>query len=200
MKVDVLPIGQDQENSYVLHDRNHVLFIDPGRRAKQIAACVGAKETVDGIILTHGHADHTQAADDLADFYDCDVYMSHQDLILTDPEGVHNYGFDGPVYHEILNLKDHMRIGSFTIDVIATPGHTAGSVCVRCGTLLFTGDTLFAGDIGRTDLFGGSETDLAASLKKLAQLPHDLKVLPGHGPASTIGNELMCNPYFVYAG
>ena len=93
-----------------------------------------------------------------------------------------------------------MGIGSFTLHVIFTPGHTAGSVCVRLGSLLFTGDTLFAGDIGRTDLFGGDEQQMKASLKKLAQLPHDLKIYPGHGPASTIGRELMSNPYFVYAG
>ena len=200
MKVDVLPIGQDDENSYVLHDRGHVLFIDPGRKAKMIAACVFSKEKVDGIILTHGHSDHTQAADDLADLYDCEVYMSHRDLILVDPASVQGYGFDGPVYHEITDLKEEMGIGSFTLHVIFTPGHTAGSVCVRLGSLLFTGDTLFAGDIGRTDLFGGDEQQMKASLKKLAQLPHDLKIYPGHGPASTIGRELMSNPYFVYAG
>ncbi len=200
MKVDVLPIGQDDENSYVLHDRGHVLFIDPGRKAKMIAACVLPKEKVDGIILTHGHSDHTQAADDLADLYDCEVYMSHRDLILVDPASVQGYGFDGPVYHEITDLKEEMGIGSFTLHVIFTPGHTAGSVCVRLGSLLFTGDTLFAGDIGRTDLFGGDEQQMKASLKKLAQLPHDLKIYPGHGPASTIGRELMSNPYFVYAG
>lgn len=76
MKVDVLPIGLYEENSYVLHDHDHVLFIDPGRNAKQIAACVSEKETADGIILTHGHEDHTQAADDLAELFGCPVYMS----------------------------------------------------------------------------------------------------------------------------
>lgn len=199
MRVDVLPIGQDDENSYVLHDRGHVLFIDPGRKAKMIAACVSDKEKVDGIILTHGHYDHTQAADDLADLYDCEVYMCHRDLILTDPKSMQGYG-GAPVYHEITDLKEEMQIGSFRLHVIFTPGHTEGSVCVRCGSLLFTGDTLFAGDIGRTDLYGGDEKEMAASLKKLAQLPHDLKIYPGHGTGSTIGRQLMSNPYFVYAG
>ena len=200
MKVDVLPIGLYEENSYVLHDHDHVLIIDPGRYPKQIAACISKKETVDGIILTHGHEDHTGAADDLADLYGCPVYMSLNDLILVDPNNPLRAGYDAPVYHEINDLKGDMTIGSFRISVIETPGHTAGSVCIRCRSLLFTGDTLFASDIGRTDLFSGDERQMMESLKKFRDLPHDLRVLPGHGPASTIGRELMNNPYLVMIG
>ena len=79
MKVDVLPIGLYQENSYVLHDHDHVLLIDPGRYPETIAEYVGKNETVDAVLLTHGHEDHTGAADDLADLYGCDVYMSLED-------------------------------------------------------------------------------------------------------------------------
>lgn len=197
MKVDVLPIGLYQENSYVLHDHDHVLFIDPGRYAKQIASCVGPKETVDGIILTHGHEDHTAAADDLADQFGCDVYMSLEDFVLVDPKNPMGSGYDGPVYHEIKDLKGEMTIGTFPITVIATPGHTAGSVCVRYRSLLFTGDTLFAGSIGRTDLYSGDAEVMIQTLEIFRSLPHDLRVLPGHGPASTIGHELMSNLYLV---
>ncbi|MDO4415074.1 MAG: MBL fold metallo-hydrolase [Erysipelotrichaceae bacterium] len=197
MKIDTLPIGLYQENSYVLHDHDHVLIIDPGRYPKQIAACISKKETVDGIILTHGHEDHTGAADDLSDLYECEVCMSMKDFFLVDPKNPLGRGFDAPVWHEITDLKGDMTIGTFKVNVIETPGHTIGSVCIRYRNLLFTGDTLFAGTIGRTDLESGNDAEMIASLKLLRELPHDLRILPGHGPASTIGNELKSNPYFV---
>ena len=94
MKVDVLPIGQFQENIYVLHDQGHVLIFDPGRYAKKVAETIGKDETVDGIILTHGHSDHTGAADDLNDMYHCGIYMNKKDYILVDPSYAGKHGFD----------------------------------------------------------------------------------------------------------
>ena len=195
MKVDVLPIGLYEENAYVLHDNDHVLFIDPGRNAKQIAACVSEKEAADGIILTHGHEDHTQAADDLAEMFGCPVYMSLEDYVLVDPHNKLRHGYGAPVYSEIHDLKPEMQIGTFKISVIPTPGHTAGSVCIRFRQILFTGDTLFASSIGRTDLYSGDEAQMVETLKLFRDMPHDLRVLPGHGPATTIARELAVNPY-----
>lgn len=195
MKIDILPIGLYQENSYVLHDQGHVLFIDPGRYAKTIAEAVNRDETVDGILLTHGHEDHTGAADDLADMFETDIYMHENDLALTDPAYAKMAGYCAPVYHTVKPLSAKMKIGVFDIEVIETPGHTAGSVCFRYRNLLFTGDTLFASDIGRTDLYSGDEEEMMRSLQKFYALPHDLRVLPGHGPCSTIGLELQRNPY-----
>ena len=195
MKIDILPIGLYQENSYVLHDKGHVLFIDPGRFADRIAETVEKNETVDGILLTHGHEDHTGAADDLADLFHTDIYMHENDLVLTDPQGSRMFGFSAPLYHQVKPLSAQMKIGAFDIDVYETPGHTAGSVCFRYRNLLFTGDTLFASDIGRTDLYSGDDYAMMRSLEFFKTLPHDLRVLPGHGPASTIGLELQRNPY-----
>lgn len=194
MKLDILPIGLYQENSYVLHDRGHVLFIDPGRYAKQIMNCVGQEETVDGIVLTHGHEDHTGAVDDLAEAYHCPVYMHSADMILTDPKQT-GRGFDGPVYTPIEPLEQHTEIGSFPLKIYHTPGHTAGSCCIQYRSLLFTGDTLFASDIGRTDLFSGNEEEMMQSLQMLKGLANDLKIYPGHGPSSTIGDEKLRNLY-----
>lgn len=198
MKVDVLPIGQFQENIYVLHDQGHVLIFDPGRYAKKVAAAIGKDETVDGIILTHGHSDHTGAADDLNDLYHCGVYMNMKDYILVDPSCAGKHGFDSPVYSEVQDLSETMKIGIFDLKIHFTPGHTAGSVCVQYRNLLFAGDTLFAGSIGRTDLYSGDDREMAQSLEYIKTLPHDLKVLPGHGPSTTIGRELKTNPFLCY--
>ena len=196
MNLDILPIGLYEENSYVLHDHGHVLFVDPGRYAKEIMKCVRPDETVDGIVLTHGHEDHTGAVDDLAEVYHCPVYMHSDDLILTNPSEL-GRGFNGPVYSSIEPLEKQKNIGTFAVTVYPTPGHTAGSCCIQYRSCLFTGDTLFASDIGRTDLFSGSEADMAASLQMLKTLPNDLQIYPGHGPASTMKEEKMRNPYLL---
>jgi glyoxylase-like metal-dependent hydrolase (beta-lactamase superfamily II) len=197
MNLDILPIGLYQENSYVLHDQGHVLFIDPGRYAKEIMKCVKPEEKADGIILTHGHEDHTGAVDDLAEAYQCPVYMHSADMILTDPKET-GRGFDGPVYSKIEPLDTLTKAGSFSIKVYHTPGHTEGSCCIQIKNLLFTGDTLFASDIGRTDLFSGSEEEMMQSLILLKSLPGSLQIYPGHGPASTMAEEKMRNPYLQF--
>ena len=196
MNLDILPIGLYEENSYILHDQGHVLFIDPGRYAKEIMKCVKEKEIVDGIVLTHGHEDHTGAVDDLAEQYHCPVYMHTADLILTDPRQT-GKGYDGPVYAKILPLEEQTKIGTFSLKVYHTPGHTEGSCCIQYRNLLFTGDTLFASDIGRTDLFSGDETKMMQSLILLKGLSNDLQIYPGHGPASTMHEEKLRNPYFL---
>ncbi|MDD5851743.1 MAG: MBL fold metallo-hydrolase [Galactobacillus timonensis] len=199
MRIDTLPIGLYEENSYVVHDHGHVLFIDPGRYWKQIASRVEDDETVDAILLTHGHADHTGAVDDLADRYQCPVYLNSGDWELVDPHHT-SQGYESPVYHELQPLEEgSCTIGTFPLTVYATPGHTKGSVLIRYRNVIFTGDTLFASDVGRTDLFGGSEEELQASLLKILLLPSDLLVYPGHGPSSSMAVEKQTNPYLVFS-
>lgn len=198
MKLDVLPIGLYGENIYVLHENKHVLIVDPGKYAKQIASCIKKDETVDGIVLTHGHEDHTGAVDDLVDMYGCNVYMDMDDFILVDPKYAGSHGFDAPVYSPIQPLTKEMHIGTFHIFITKTPGHTKGSVVIRYRNLLFTGDTLFAGSIGRTDLFSSDEREMMHSLRLFFDMPHDLIVLPGHGERTTIKQELATNMFLQY--
>lgn len=198
MKIHMLPIGLYQENIYVLHDNGHVLVIDPGAYAKEIAKCIDKNEIVDAVILTHGHEDHTGACDDFLDLYDVPVYIHPDDKQLIDPDHPTGSGYDGAVYHKTTDLVEgKMKIGSFSVTIYHTPGHTSGSTCIRYRNVLFSGDTLFAGSIGRTDLFSGSEEEIMDSLKKLAKLPGDLRVLPGHGPETTIQHELKMNPFLM---
>ncbi len=198
MKLDVLPIGLYGENIYVLHDNDHVLIVDPGKYAKEIQKYISKNEVVDGIVLTHWHEDHTGAVDDLVDIYHCPVYMDLDDYDLVDPKYAGSHGFDAPIYAEIKPLEAHTKVGTFSLEVTKTPGHTKGSVVIRYRNLLFTGDTLFQGSIGRTDLYGGSEKEMKNSLMKFFDMPHDLIVLPGHGPKSTIKQELNTNMYIQY--
>lgn len=199
MHLDILPIGLYEENSYVLHQNKHVLFVDPGRYAKEIASKTEKDETVDGIVLTHGHEDHTGAVDDLVDLYHCRVYISQKDLDLIDPANARKIGFSAPVYSEVTPYPQgdsEITVGTFPLKIIETPGHTEGSVCIQYRSILFTGDTLFAGSIGRTDLYSGNEKEMYESLYKLSRMPGYLQVFPGHGPSTTITHELQINPYF----
>jgi hydroxyacylglutathione hydrolase len=198
MKIDTLPIGLYEENSYVLHDQDHVLLIDPGRYGEKIAACIHPEEKVDGIVLTHGHADHVGAVDDLADRFGCPVYLNAKDWDLVSPDH-RSQGFEKPIYHSLLDIREgEKKIGSFVLQVMETPGHTPGSVLIQYRNVLFTGDTLFAGSIGRTDLFGGDDQAMRDTLHRLMTLNNDLVVYPGHGPATLMAREKKMNPYLVY--
>ncbi len=198
MKIDTLPIGLYGENSFILHDNGHVLFIDPGRFAEELSRHVSDDETVDAILLTHGHEDHTQAVDDLYDIYRCPVYLHEGDFDMVDPKfGKTNFAV--PLYSPLTPYTEgEMTIGVFPLTIYYTPGHTKGSVLIRYRNRLFSGDTLFAGSIGRTDLWGGNDLEMMESLKRIKELPNDLWVYPGHGEATTIGQEKKTNPYLYY--
>ncbi len=198
MKLDILPIGQFEENCYILHDSGHVLFVDPGRHYKKLIEMIGKDEVVDGILLTHGHSDHTGATDDICDLYHCPVYMDFRDYPLVDPKTANLFSEGAPVYADIQDVSgDILEIGQFKLKIYHTPGHTDGSVCMQYKNILFTGDTLFQLSCGRTDLYSGSDEKMKASLDFLKTLPHDLKVYPGHGSSSTIGFEVENNPYMI---
>ena len=202
MTIRCLPLGALQANCYLLSDEEGATaVIDPGDEAGTILETVRAGElAVEAILLTHAHFDHILAADELRRETGAPVYVSETDApALADPRRsltVLAKGGAGPLRADHL-LKDgeELRVGRLAVSVLHTPGHTPGSCCFLCGDALFSGDTLFAGSIGRTDFPGGDDQAMAASLRMLAALEPGIRVFPGHGESTTLSKERMENPY-----
>ena len=193
MEITTLTLGDYMTNCYIVRQESSqkCLIIDPGYEAGRILKLLEEKNLQpEAILLTHGHFDHVGGVRELFSETDCDVYISEADLSLPPmiTNGrlfyTHTYSSDGA-----LNLAGlHIR-------VLPTPGHTPGSVCLLVEDTLFSGDTLFRGSCGRTDFPGGSWEQISASLKTLAALPGDNRVLPGHGEETTMERERKHNPY-----
>ena len=197
MKIITMILGELETNCYLLIDEGSGLaaVIDPADRADAIAARLrGEGAALRYILLTHGHRDHTLAAPALHEMFpEAEVYIHEKD---KNGAGIYDY----PPAALIPGIKfyadgDTLTLGRATIEVIDTPGHTGGSVCLKCGGALFTGDTLFAGSIGRVDLPGAEPQRMFASLARLAALPGDYGVYPGHMEQSTLERERRTNPY-----
>ena len=193
MEITVLTLGGYMTNCYILRQEasSKCLIIDPGYEAGRILSVLQQKQLEpEAILLTHGHFDHVGAVQDLAAETDCDVYIAEADLSL--PPMITN----GKLYYtHTYPASGTLNLAGLAIRILPTPGHTPGSVCLLVEDTMFSGDTLFQGSCGRTDLPGGSWEQIAASLKTLAALPGDYRVLPGHGGETTLDRERQSNPY-----
>lgn len=199
MKVKMMQVGPIGTNCYLLEDEStrQAAVIDPGGDAPRLLAALKGLD-VRRILLTHGHYDHTGAAAELASALpQAEVYIHERDYRDVDPglfplrtqlSAVNFYG-EG----------DRLPLGELTLEVLHTPGHSQGSVTLRCGDVLFCGDTLFAGSCGRTDFPGGDTAKILASLRRLGELEGNLQVLPGHMESSTLDRERQVNPYLRQA-
>lgn len=195
MKVKMLQVGQLGTNCYLLVDEgtNKAAIIDPGGDADRIIQVLKDEQVeLEYILLTHGHYDHTTGVPELSEAMpDAKIYI-HQ----ADANGAGSYLF--PLAGQVDELLlyedgDTLPLGELTIEVLHTPGHSPGSVVLKVADVLFCGDTLFAGSMGRTDLPGGSYDKIMASLKRLGQLEGDYHVCPGHDRLSTLERERQSN-------
>ena len=201
MKVSVMQVGPIGTNCYFLQDEESGLMaiIDPGDDWERILHQVKKAEgEVKYILLTHGHYDHTTAVPDLVKALPGVQVYIHQ----ADANGAGSQLF--PLAAQVKDLNnynegDTLSLGSLTIEVLHTPGHSKGSVTLKVGDVLFTGDTLFCGSCGRTDLRGGSYEEIMASLKRLGELEGDFHVCPGHDRTSTLERERKYNPFLLEA-
>ena len=193
LSLHTLPLGAYQTNCYILHqeDSSSCVVIDPGYTPEVILDFLAGKGlTLEAILLTHGHFDHVGAVRDLAAETGCRVWLNPDDLSMPPKLTA------GPLYYtDTYSEGDTISPAGISFQVLSTPGHTPGSVCLIAEDFLFSGDTLFAGSCGRTDLPGGSTRAIRESLRRLAALPQDYSVHPGHGESTTLAWEKQYNPY-----
>lgn len=205
-----LPLGPVQANAYVVSNENgDAVIIDPGAEPGRLISAVKEKEqTPVAVLLTHAHFDHIGAVDEIRDEWSIPVYLHRREADwLGDPEKNGSAFFPSAEGKVSARAADHvireegeLDLGSFSFFVFETPGHSPGSVSFynREHNIVFSGDTLFAGSIGRTDLPGGDHEQLLQNIgTKLLTLPENTVAAPGHGPETTIGAEKQTNPFLA---
>jgi glyoxylase-like metal-dependent hydrolase (beta-lactamase superfamily II) len=170
---------------------NSCILVDPGYEPEYLLEQVRLlRKEIAAILLTHGHFDHIGGVKAIAEETGCRVYIHEDDLCLN-PRLT-----GGPVYHtNTYGEGDQLQLAGLTLQVLHTPGHTPGCVCLLCEDVMFAGDTLFAGTCGRTDLPHSAPEKMRTSLNRLAALEGNYQVLPGHGRASTLDEERKLNPF-----
>ncbi len=206
MYIKVLPLGLVDANCYILCDENKCgVVIDAGDYTPRLQMAIKESgiEKLLYIICTHGHFDHVSGVARLKEKYpEAKVVVGEADapaLSSAFISGAEAFGLPFyPCYADVtVNDGDVLQVGSILLKVIATPGHTLGGMVLYCENekVAFTGDTLFRGSVGRTDLYGGSYAQLMTSIKKIKNLPPDTALMCGHGDSTTVQFEMEHNPY-----
>ena len=199
MHIKTLTVGPIETNCYVVSDEEtqECAVIDPGDESGTILDYLESNNLkCRCILLTHAHFDHVGAVSELMAETGAALYMSEQDNGV--PIGSGNECFLAPEGPKFYKDGDTVAVSSLSFRVLATPGHTPGCVCLICGDAIFSGDTLFRDSCGRTDFVSSNTDDMLSSLRRIAELPGDYEVFPGHMSATTLERERRMN-YFMHA-
>ena len=199
LKIQRFPVGILRTNSYLISYNNKGIIVDPGGRNDKLDESIKKLNGIDYIILTHGHFDHILEVKRYQELTGAKVVIGYDEkdfpmdnsLNLCSEfykKGINNFSADILVKDDdVLNFNDK------EIKIISTPGHTIGSVCYCMDTIIFSGDTLFKGKVGRTDLVTGNRDNMLNSLRKLYRLNRDYLVYPGHGLTTSLYREKLLN-------
>ncbi|CCQ93583.1 Beta-lactamase domain protein [[Clostridium] ultunense Esp] len=204
MKVVRIPAGIYAANCYLVYseDTKEAIVIDPGGDEKDIITQIKDLELdIKYIIFTHGHGDHIAGVNGIKEYTNAPLAIHKDDeyLLMDGKSNFSSMMAMGTVEISadiLLDDGDEISFGDLIAEIIHTPGHTPGGICIKIGDSIFTGDTLFAGSIGRTDFPKSSFKDIMNSInKRIIIYPDETKIYPGHGPATTIENEKRSNPF-----
>lgn len=205
MKIETIVVGPLQVNCYVVYDEKSLdaVVIDPGDEPDRVMKFINSKNLkTSTIVCTHAHFDHTGGIGRIREKTGARVMLHIDDLeIYTRAESqgaIWGFSIVPPPHPDIfVQDDDEVVAGEVRLKVIHTPGHSPGGICLRGEGVVFTGDTVFAGSIGRTDFYGGSLAALKVSFKKVLSLPPDTKIYPGHGNWTTVADEWKDN-FFIH--
>lgn len=205
-KILCLVVGRVYTNCYVYISNNEAIVVDPGASGLEIASLLDGVD-VKYIVATHGHGDHVGGVKALRDKTGATYCINQKDeaeAMTAGEDGPFGFAYDdnAPKADMYLHEHDTISVGDATFEVVETPGHTPGGICLvgrgSAEGILFVGDSLFAGGIGRCDLSGGNYPLLIKSLKHLIEVvPKSYKVLSGHGDRTTLEKEIYTNPYLL---
>ena len=191
MEIEVINLGPMGNCTYLLSEGQEALLVDPAWDMNFLEHTLAQKGlNLRAVFFTHGHFDHVKFSQELLQTHGLKAYLEQHDVLLSglDPQFLHTY-----------TGAQTVKEGPFTVEIIPTPGHTAGGVCLHIGNAVFTGDTLFPGACGRVDLPSSDLREMRKSLVKLSKLPEDTQVFAGHSYggkcSSTIGYERIKNPF-----
>ncbi|MCX8030677.1 MAG: MBL fold metallo-hydrolase [Thermodesulfovibrionales bacterium] len=203
MWIKTIPVGPLEGNCIIVADEvtGDCMIIDPGDEPDLIMETVKINGfNVLYIVCTHGHFDHVGCVGDIKKETNAKIVIHKEELEIYNKakEMASFWGFDiDPLPEPDIKVSegDLLKLGDLSFEILHTPGHSPGGICLYTKGLVITGDTLFAGSVGRTDLYGGDTSKLRDSFRRLLKLPEDTKVISGHGPATTIGREKRFNMF-----
>ena len=205
MKIEHIVVGPLQVNCFIAYEEDSLeaLVVDPGDEAEKIIRLIEARRLkVSSIVCTHAHFDHIGAVRRLKEKTGAPVIIQREDveIYMRAGEQAVLWGFQieqPPEPDVYVDDGDEIRAGKLRFKVLHTPGHSPGGISLYGGGVIFTGDTIFAGSVGRTDFYGGSLEELKKSFSKIISLPPETRIFPGHGPSTTVEKEKE-NNFFVH--